>query len=660
MRLIERVMTKQDIRQGGNEMKKLVALFLCFALIFSFAPPAIAEPISLESNNTSTEKTEILSKRSVYSKTYLLPDGSYQYVSRAEPMHYKDSTGALVEIDNQITDAVKRDGYKFTNASNEWNAYFSEKLSNENAVMLTSGEYNIAFTLLGQTGTGVVSKATDLSRDSAKDTLSTYHQSLSADNRAVIYKSVAENVDIAYTVGTGALKEDIVLKTKNAPSVFKFRLTTNGLVMGKSGNTVALFTASGEEVFTFVPLFMEDANGKRSDKVTLTYTSVKNGYELTVSADKDFLNAADTVYPVVIDPTVTITGATVTYDTFVDQQFPTTNFYLYENMWTGGALGDNAMRTYIKFDLPTDISYNQIISASIRLRKKEYENPTVRAYMLTESWSSGTVTWNSVPAYDDTVYTQVAVNTDGDWYSLNVSTLMQCWLYGSYANNGVMIKEPVETDTWHRTKFYTSDAPSPNKPELIINYNPYYGSRPYQSTERENINCMGYALEYPDFIDCEDLGIATINWPWIIYDEELLGGDIDELESDIKAAAEAWMTNHLGASNWACIDAYDSDINQNWYRVVLRVGFVDYDGDGVLDSDEPLDYHWWYQTNTGAWADKLGEEQSVRRTGTKDVNPATLEWVGETVIYYGVPYTLTYNSTGVFYQIRDIRDVDWS
>lgn len=462
-------------------MKKTIALLLCLALMLPFTPPAAAETISAEASvNDLTEKTEILSKRDAYSKTYRLSDGTYQYVGYAEPIHYKDSTGAYVEINNEITDTANlvgyaytntADGYKYTNTANGWNAHFSEKLNNNNAVMLTSGAYNIAFSFAEQTGTATVMKATTMAPVNAKSALSAYHQKLSADNRAVIYKDVAENVDIAYTVQPGALKEDIILKSKQAPAAFKFRLTTNGLTLKESGSTFGLFTASGEEVFTFAPLYMEDANGKRSDKVSLTYSSVKNGYELTVCADTEFLNAADTIYPVVIDPSVMVTGADITLDTWVDQDYPTTNFYLSENLWTGGALGDNAMHTYIKFNFPTDFSPSQIMTAFVYLRKKDYQTPTIKAYPVTGDWSSSTITWNNKPGYDSTIYSPVAYNSSGDWYQLDVTTILQCWLNNAFPNYGLVLRESEETDSEQYTKFYSSDAPSPNKPELVINYN---------------------------------------------------------------------------------------------------------------------------------------------------------------------------------------------
>lgn len=448
-------------------MKKFIALLLCLVIVLSFPASATAsELFSLQADGSSVEKTEILSKRDAYSKTYLLPDGSYQYVAYAEPVHYKDSNDTYVEIDNKITESVTKDGYKYTNASNSWNAYFAEKLSNSDAVMMTDGQHSISFCFPGQTGTEIVTRSTDIAKD--KDL--GYYSKLAADNRSVIYTDVVADVDIAYTVQAGLLKEDIILKSKDAPTSFKFRLNTGGLTIKTNNNTISLFDSNGKEIFSFAPLYMEDANGKRSDNVTMEYTSVKNGYEVTITADRSFLEAEDTAYPVVIDPSVMVTGSDVTFDTCVDEQYPTSNYYLSENLWTGGALGTNAMRTYIKFALPSDVYASQVTSAYIYLLKKDYQTPTIQAYRVASDWTPSAMTWNTRSYYSTESSSPTAVNTVGNWYGLDITSILTSWLAGTYPNYGVVLKEPSETNSSQKTKFYSSDAPSPNKPELVINY----------------------------------------------------------------------------------------------------------------------------------------------------------------------------------------------
>ena len=256
--------------------------------------------------------------------------------------------------------------------------FFAEKLNSDDAVLITDGKHTISFSFPGQTGIGTATKSRTLGALSC----STYYDKLKADNRTVVYQNVIANVDIVYTVQNNVLKEDIVLKSKDAPNSFKFRLNTNGLTVAEKNGAIALFDAAGYEVFAFAPLYMEDSSGKRSENVQLTCASIKNGYEITISADTAFLNAADTVYPVVIDPSIMVTGYEVTLDTCVDQEYPTSNYYLAESLWTGGALGTNAMRTYMKYTLPTGISASQVTSAYVYLLKKEHKAPTIRAYRV--------------------------------------------------------------------------------------------------------------------------------------------------------------------------------------------------------------------------------------------------------------------------------------
>ena len=623
-------------------MKKTIAIMLSLVLILSVSAPSSAAENASQTSNPTAEKVEIISQRDAYGKTYMLSDGSYQYVAYAQPIHYLDHAGNYVEIDNTVV-KTKSNEYCFTNKANAWNAYFSEKINDADAVVIASGDYRIAFSFRGNSDADKVTKATDVSV-ARGSLLSEYSKKLYSDERSVVYGNVLENVDIAYTVQNAVLKEDIIIKSKQADNVFVFKLVTNGLTMSEQDGVLSLFNASKEEIFRFAPLYMEDANGKRSEAVSMAYAGVKNGYEITVTADPAFLNAPDTVYPVVVDPSVMVTGGSVTYDTCVDQQYPTSNYYLSENLWTGGAYGTNAMRTYIKFEMPGGITGDNVTSAYINIRKKEHQTPTIKAYRVFENWSSSAITWNSKPSYNTSESSQAAVNTSSDWYRLDITAFVKQWLYGTAPNYGVVLKEPAESNSMQKTKFYSSDAPSPNKPELVINYNastPYYGSRPYQETDSTGVNCMGYAVEYGQFISAEVLGITR-------YD--LAGMTTSEMLAYIAEVSEDWMDTIIGEENWDAISTYNSNINAGWYRAVLRVGFVDLNGNGVYDTNERCDYHWWYQTISGDWADKPGRLQSRYLSGTVNKNPVNLAWTNN---------GLEYNSTGRFYVIRDMRIVYW-
>lgn len=444
---------------------KLIAILLICVLGMQSA--ALANPTDNTSSFAYGKEIEIEDLRTTDSKTYQLSDGLFKYVGYAEEVHYKDSNGKFADIDNSITSSAEKDGYTYTNKANSWRAYFSNQLSVSKAVLLETGDYSLSFSMPSASQQNAAKKAADMTEHA-----DSYYEDKKSDNRAVIYQEALAGVDVVYTVRTSGLKEDIVLKNAAVPHSFEFVLTADGLTAVKRDGTVYFQDREGNDIFHIGSLYMIDSNGKYSESVTCSIHQVKNGYSLVISASEEFLNAADTVYPVIIDPSIMITGTSNTFDTCVDEQYPSSNYYASENLWTGGATGTNTMRTYIKFTMPSNITAAQVTSATLRIKKREHKTPTIKAYRVTSSWSSSSVTWNNKPSYTTANGTGTITLDTGSWYKLDTTTLVKYWLAGTYSNYGFLLKEPSETSSSQKTKFYSSDAPSPNKPELIIEYNP--------------------------------------------------------------------------------------------------------------------------------------------------------------------------------------------
>ena len=174
-----------------------------------------------------------------------------------------------------------------------------------------------------------------------------------------------------------------------------------------------------------------------------------------------------------------------------------------------------------------------------------------------------------------------------------------------------------------------SDAPSPNKPELIINYTSsgtYYGNRPYVQNNGEDANCMGYALDLETDITADKLNIKV---------KDLHQKSINYIHSFYVSKMEEWMDIYISSRNPARIFSNTSGIGLNQYRLVNRTGFQDKeirDEYGAIvrplndkwdkpsgfwgepnDNDELFDNHWWYQTNTGYWAEKPSKTEPSNR-----------------------------------------------
>ena len=96
---------------------------------------------------------------------------------------------------------------------------------------------------------------------------------------------------------------------------------------------------------------------------------------------------------------------------------------------------------------------------------------------------------------------------------------------------------------------------------------------------------------------------------------------------------EEWMDKNIAFRNWARITSYNSGIGLNQYRLVNRTAFDDravgsrplnnvWDkqsnswGEHWAEYDERFDNHWWYQTNTGYWAEKPSKSEPSNRITT--------------------------------------------
>lgn len=444
-------------------IKGIFICLICLTLVFQVAG-SIAET-NKDTIQSVEVPSEVVSLRTEKSKTYLMQDGSYRYVGFAENIHYKDKSGDYLEIDNSIIETRERDGYCLTNAANTWHVFFADYITNNRAITIENGDGVLSFNLVGDNSKVKIQRAAVLS-----DQREVYYREISEDNRAVVYKDVMPSVDIVYISKSGSLKEDIVLRDRASAHSFVFNIAIDNIFPIQKGNNICFIDDTGKEIFRTEDLFMEDAIGKKSDSVSLALKKENNNYSIIVSADDSFLNAEDTVYPVIIDPTIRVTGASDTFDTCVDEQYPSSNYYTSQNLWTGGKTETNTMRTYMKFTLPSGISASQVTNATLRVKKRGYATPSIKAYRVTQDWTSSSVTWNNKPTYTTSGGSNACTLDSGSWYKITVTSLVRSWLQGTYSNYGFLLKEPSETNADQKTKWYSSDAPSPNKPELVIDY----------------------------------------------------------------------------------------------------------------------------------------------------------------------------------------------
>ncbi|MFR5631463.1 MAG: DNRLRE domain-containing protein [Monoglobales bacterium] len=128
-----------------------------------------------------------------------------------------------------------------------------------------------------------------------------YSHSMAADN-AVRYSNVFANVDVQYTVLGDSVKEDVILLERQERNRFSYKLKSDTLRFHRDGDAVLAYEGSVDHpVFALTAPVMIDAAGNRNRDIRLHYNSAEK--IVTYIADQEWLDDAERVYPVRIDPT---------------------------------------------------------------------------------------------------------------------------------------------------------------------------------------------------------------------------------------------------------------------------------------------------------------------------------------------------------------------
>lgn len=234
------------------------------------------------------------------------------------------------------------------------------------------------------------------------------------------YAAVLPGVDLVVDAADSSFSYNLVVQNRSAaanPALrsLTFPVTTKNLNLRTTqAGRPAYVDSSGREVLTVGEPLMWDAAGTsmkakpaaaaaveagptgRAKRALMGFSGSKQG--LTVTPDQKLLTAADTVFPVVIDPTI----KTVDRNgwTAIWQLYPTTPFWK-----TTHSLGvgfedfeqHKIVRTYFQFDVAA-YTGKKIISASLRTYEIHSASCSARSVTVSRTAAVGSATtWNNAP-----------------------------------------------------------------------------------------------------------------------------------------------------------------------------------------------------------------------------------------------------------------------
>ena len=405
-----------------RKLKKTIAWFVAVFLIFTSVPiVALAdedfglslvggdaaelsgEPVLEKIPNDETQGIyvqEVVSRREQNVKHFDLGYGKYQAVSYSQPVHRKDADGNWQDINNNLSSENEKMPNLYVTEDLRV-AFAKQYVPNQQLFALNENGYLLSMKFLTDTITNddFVTERNEATEQSVttvanaperakKDTWKSIEEAVTIDNTSSItYSNVVANTDLQYLLSGNNIKENIIVNAPAESYVYRFEMNLEGLIAMKDENgSINLLDATTKELCYRIPApYMYDANGTLSHDVEYTLTAKSKGvYLLTVTADAEWMNAEDRVYPVVIDPTLSTEAY---YDTYINENYPNTNYGLSAELWVA-----TDCITFIQCnELPYIPAGCQFYSASLGVYYYYYSNVTsgttnVGVYQVSTDW----------------------------------------------------------------------------------------------------------------------------------------------------------------------------------------------------------------------------------------------------------------------------------
>lgn len=215
-----------------------------------------------------------------------------------EAVKFVNNEGIITDKTNKLYSTKEKD-CAYINFDNDIQTSFPSRLNADSGVNLSYSGYSIV-----------------MYPDNGSD--SSAAKKIENDNEYVYYdKAFGQGTALRYKTTFSGFKEDIIL-CENVGNLFDFFVECGALVPSVENNAV-VFTDSDTNttVAVFDPVFVYDSRMDETDgslhwtwdnAITLSQAG-EGTYRITVAVDWEFLNNPDTVYPVYIDPSVTVTAA---------------------------------------------------------------------------------------------------------------------------------------------------------------------------------------------------------------------------------------------------------------------------------------------------------------------------------------------------------------
>ena len=545
-------------------------------------------------NNVSplpTVVAEDISKRTEFSKEFVLSDGSRQMMLYPQPVHYmKDSKWQ--DIDDTLIQGKDSAGNSvLENTADSVSIQLPTDFAPGKPVSMVKDGYTLQFTLEGNyagSASAVQPQNANLlagMTDNEKKTIP-----IKLDS-TVTYSSVLPNIDIKYDVEPEQLKESVIVNSLPAtPLTYTYNVMAKNLTpVLQKDNSINFYPqekTSGDPVFVMPAPTMVDSKGVVDYDVNLTLDTTGGNCKITYAPSMDWLSATGRAWPVVIDPVI---NANLDINNIRDQQVDSNNnnvSYTSSYIEAGRHTTYGKERIFLMYqNLPALTSADVITNATIEIYRP-YDSTTVtpmEVHKVNSTWDDTNLQWSNMPGFDSSVDDYLNVQNHG-WYTWTITDIARGWYAGT--NTGMMFKMPdsIENGTSSNNKtFYSSDNGTGYRPILAITFRNSCGIENYWNYHTQDIGRAGtgYINDYTGNLVMEhnDIGIDGNIMPVSIQHVY----NADDKSDNTFGCGYGWRTNYnQRVYQWSVDSSYyvweDEDATLHYFKLSTGSTYLDEDG----------------------------------------------------------------------------------
>lgn len=435
-------------------MVVLLALALCISA------SAHESRVDAAEKKEPTIVKEILSKRTQYSKHYLMSDGSYQAVITGYSQHYENEGGEWKDIDVSLTDKQSHDQQLISKEFQKGLLLDGQDSTNERTRAGLQNQNQTFFPVQVPYYTQIhklFDSGYTVGKERERLTIIPMNSNpvlgIQEDNTTILYQGAWEKADVRLQVQTDGIKETIILHDSEAPNQFSFEL-------------IGIDSDSSLEALQLEAPWLEDALGQRRNVFQ----------EKRVEGDRIFLDyhiqTEDLVYPIVIDPSISTSGmsfGSVYYSEqygsritdWNDCSYPYFFCSTFNVGFTYNESDSSRESAALKYDLLSIPSGSLIASAELKLHYTN--NTTLFNIRVTRLLSFGNL--NYLDTIENKASTTIPV-AQNQWLAIDITNIFKDQMI--YGNKGIFLAS--EGDGTMNIKGPAYSDPS-LRPQLVVTYN---------------------------------------------------------------------------------------------------------------------------------------------------------------------------------------------